>query len=196
MPTTNRHLNIFTVCPSLRCSLPLTYNCYSPLLHHSTQSPFSPRCSNGKGCLRWRKARTYLGTPENASETTGSARRQPDHIHMDRLVHPPDRNIFRFWPRREPVPNRYAAQERIRVKSSSGQVGQSQLDRVKSAWLWIWINTLKGHSVYMQRERESWEEYLVPVRNSFPEAVYCLCTHNTVFQVVPIYDSFFGRMNS
>ena len=41
----------------------------------------------------------------------------------------------------------------------------------------------------MQREREL-GGILVPVRNSFPEAVYCLCTHNTVFQVVAIYDSF------
>ena len=55
--------------------------------------------------------------------------------------------------------------------------------------LWIRINTLQGLSAYMQRKREL-GRILVPVRNSFPEAVYCLCTHNTVFKVVPVYDSF------
>ena len=40
-----------------------------------------------RAALRWRKARTYLGIPEYACETTGSARRQPEHIHMGRLTH-------------------------------------------------------------------------------------------------------------
>ena len=80
-----------------------------------------PRCSNDEGCLRWRKARTYLGIPEYACETTGSARRQQDHIHMDRLMHPSSRQKYiRFWLRRESVPNRYAAQETDTLPLSHG----------------------------------------------------------------------------
>ena len=41
LSTTNRNLNICTVFPSLRFSLPSTFTCNSPLLHHSTQRPFS-----------------------------------------------------------------------------------------------------------------------------------------------------------
>ena len=71
-----------------------------------------PRCSNDGDCLRWRKARTYLGIPEYACETTGSARRQPDHIHICMNMSASSRQKYlRFWLRREPVPNRYAAQE-------------------------------------------------------------------------------------
>ena len=62
-----------------------------------------------RAALRWRKARTYLGIPGYACETTGSARRQPDHIHMDRLTHLQTENIP-VLVRREPVPHWYAAQ--------------------------------------------------------------------------------------
>ena len=48
---------------------------------------------------------------------------------------------------------------------------------------------LQGLSAYEQWARESWDENLIPVRDSFPEAVHCLCTHNTVFKVVRVYDS-------
>ena len=62
-----------------------------------------------RAALRWRKARTYLGIPGYACETTGSARRQPDHIHMGRLTHLQTENIS-VLVRREPVPHWYAAQ--------------------------------------------------------------------------------------
>ena len=62
-----------------------------------------------RAALRWRKARTYLGIPGYACETTGSARRQPDHIHMGRLTHLQTENIS-MLARREPVPHWYAAQ--------------------------------------------------------------------------------------
>ena len=62
-----------------------------------------------RAALRWRKARTYLGIPGYACETTGSARRQPDHIHMDRLTHLQTENIS-VLARREPVPHWYATQ--------------------------------------------------------------------------------------
>ena len=62
-----------------------------------------------RAVLRWRKARTYLGIPGYACETTGSARRQPHHIHMGRLTHLQTENIS-VLVRHEPVPNWYAAQ--------------------------------------------------------------------------------------
>ena len=62
-----------------------------------------------RAALRWRKARTYLGIPGYACETTGSARRQPDHIHMGRLTHLQTENIS-MLARREPVPHWYATQ--------------------------------------------------------------------------------------
>ena len=62
-----------------------------------------------RAALRWRKARTYLGIPGYACETTGSARRQPGHIHMGRLTHLQTENIS-VLVRREPVPHWYAAQ--------------------------------------------------------------------------------------
>ena len=81
IPTTNRNLNVIVVFPSLRFFPPLSLN---PILVTVTPyypKPLFPRCNSDKGCLRWRKARTYLGIPEHACETTESARRQPDHIH-------------------------------------------------------------------------------------------------------------------
>ena len=62
-----------------------------------------------RAALRWRKARTYLGIPGYACETTGPARRQPDHIHMDRLTQLQTENIS-VLVRREPVPHWYATQ--------------------------------------------------------------------------------------
>ena len=62
-----------------------------------------------RAALRWRKARTYLGMPGYACETTGSAWRQPDHIHMGRLTHLQTEKIS-VLVRREPVPNLDAAQ--------------------------------------------------------------------------------------
>ena len=37
---------------------------------------------------------------------------------------------------------------------------------------------------------ESWEYFLVPGEHCLPEAVHCLCTHNTFFKMAPINDSF------
>ena len=62
-----------------------------------------------RAAFRWRKARTYLGIPGYACETTGSARRQPDHIHMGRLTHL-QTEIISVLVRREPVPHWYAIQ--------------------------------------------------------------------------------------
>ena len=89
MPTTNPNLNVIVVFPSLRFSLPCPLNLSSSLLHHTTQSPFSPRCNSDEGCLRWRKARTCLGIPEYDCETTESSWQQPVHIHEARLMHHP-----------------------------------------------------------------------------------------------------------
>ena len=69
-----------------------------------------PRCSNDEGCLRWRKARTYIGIPGYACETTGSARRQPDHIHSVRLIYF-RLKIFSSQVGCEPIRNWYAAQK-------------------------------------------------------------------------------------
>ena len=59
------HTLILSMRMSLPCSLILT----SPLLHHTIQSLFFPRCSSDEGCLRWRKARTHLSIPGFACET-------------------------------------------------------------------------------------------------------------------------------
>ena len=88
------HLELFC-CPTIYLSM-----------HTATPSFLS---ITRRAALRWRKARTYLGIPGYACETTGSARRQPDHIHMDRLTHLQTENIS-VLVRREPVPHWYAAQ--------------------------------------------------------------------------------------
>ena len=91
------------------CGNPLSFPTRSDFylsMHTATPSFLS---ITRRAALRWRKARTYLGIPGYACETTGSARRQPDHIHMGRLTHLQTENIS-VLVRREPVPHWYAAQ--------------------------------------------------------------------------------------
>ena len=51
----------------------------------ATVTPYYPKslfpCNSGEGCLRWRKARTHLGIPGYACETTASGWRPPNRIH-------------------------------------------------------------------------------------------------------------------
>ena len=53
-----------SVSMPMRISIPMNLNLTLPLLHHTTQSPFSPRCNSDEGCLRLRKARIHLSIPD------------------------------------------------------------------------------------------------------------------------------------
>ena len=91
-----------------------------------------------RAALRWRKARTYLGIPGYACETTGSARRQPDHIHMDRLTQLQTENIS-VLVRREPVPHWYATQSQKTDALPLSHGGSASL---------IFINNIVLQSLY------------------------------------------------
>ena len=60
MPATNHNLN-FHLILSMKISFPLSLNLNLITVAPCYLKPPFPRCNSDKGCLLWRKARSYLG---------------------------------------------------------------------------------------------------------------------------------------